>query len=70
MHGHVLVNFRKLDSDEVIVYEMKAEQHQVIDIPPGYVHNVKNIGKDDFVMLVWACEVYDRDRPDTFRGQV
>ena len=40
---------------------------QVVDIPPGYTHNIENTGDTDMVTLMWANERFDPARPDTFR---
>ena len=42
----------------------------VIDIPPGFVHEITNVGKSDLVVLFWASEVFDLERPDTFYEKV
>ena len=39
----------------------------MVDIPPGYTHNIENTGDVDLVTLMWANEVFDPSRPDTFR---
>jgi UDP-2-acetamido-2,6-beta-L-arabino-hexul-4-ose reductase len=37
----------------------------VVDIPPGYTHSIENVGNIDMVVLFWASEVFDREKPDT-----
>jgi len=34
---------------------------------PGWVHTIKNIGSTPAVLLIWANEIFDHDRPDTYR---
>jgi UDP-2-acetamido-2,6-beta-L-arabino-hexul-4-ose reductase len=43
---------------------------EIIDIPPGFVHNIENTGKTDMVCFVWANEIFDPEHPDTFYEKV
>jgi len=61
---------RKIGTDDIITYELNCEKHEIIDIPPGYTHAVKNTGTIDFVTVIWASEVYDASNPDTFYEEV
>jgi UDP-2-acetamido-2,6-beta-L-arabino-hexul-4-ose reductase len=37
---------------------------------PGWTHNITNIGDDEWVVMLWANEVFDRARPDTYASKV
>lgn len=63
--GKAEINFRKIDQDEVIKYEVSGDKIEVVDIPPGYTHNIKNIGEEDLVVLFWANEIFNPSKPDT-----
>ena len=39
---------------------------EVIDIPPGYSHNIENIDSSDLVFIIWCNEIFDKDNPDTY----
>jgi len=41
-----------------------------VDIPPGMTHSIENVGATDMVVLFWASEIFDRDRPDTYASEV
>ena len=64
------IKFRRVDSNEVIEYRVDGEKLQVIDIPPGYVHNITNIGANDLVTVMWASELFDKQNPDTYPMEV
>ena len=51
---------------EVIEYSVRGEEFRVVDIPPGYTHSIENVGECDLVVLFWAGEIFDPERPDTF----
>ena len=66
------INFRMADNPnaKIITYKVSGEKLEVVRIPPGYTHNIVNIGDTDMVTLMWANEVFDPERPDTFREEV
>ena len=68
--GEGLIKFRKIDEDEIIEYEVSGDKLEVVDIPPGYTHNIINTGEIDMVTLMWANECYDPDDPDTYYLEV
>ena len=63
--GKGLIQFRKVGETEVIDYYVNGEKLEVIDIPPGYTHNIKNVGDTDLVTFMWANEAFDPENPDT-----
>ena len=65
--GHGVIRFRDPYTAEVIAYDVSGDALSVVDIPPGYTHNIENLGDTDMVTLMWASEAFDPNRPDTFR---
>jgi UDP-2-acetamido-2,6-beta-L-arabino-hexul-4-ose reductase len=55
---------------EIIEYHVSGDKLEVVDIPPGYTHNIENLGDTDMVTVMWACEALDHERPDTFFEKV
>ena len=64
--GKGVTRFRKVDSDRVIEYHVSGEKIEVVDIPVGYTHNIENTGDTDLVTIMWANEVFDPEKPDTY----
>jgi UDP-2-acetamido-2,6-beta-L-arabino-hexul-4-ose reductase len=64
--GRGIIRFRSLDSNEVIEYHVSGEKLEVVDIPPGYTHNIENLGDRDMITVMWANESFDPQHPDTF----
>lgn len=64
--GKGVIRFRKIDEDEIIEYIVSGEKLQVVDIPPGYTHNISNVGNTDMVTIMWANEKFDTENPDTY----
>jgi UDP-2-acetamido-2,6-beta-L-arabino-hexul-4-ose reductase len=63
--GQGVIRFRKLGEAEIIEYFVNGDKLEVVDIPPGYTHNIENLGDTDMVTVMWANEAFDPKRPDT-----
>lgn len=68
--GNGLIRFRKVGSEKIIEYRVSGERLQVVDIPPGYTHSISNIGDSDMVTVMWANEVFNPEKPDTYYLEV
>lgn len=65
--GHGLIQERKIDTDEVIEFEVSGEQIKAVHMLPGYTHNIINLSDtENLVTIMWANEQFDPNRPDTF----
>jgi UDP-2-acetamido-2,6-beta-L-arabino-hexul-4-ose reductase len=68
--GKGVIRFRRIDDTEVLEYFVSGDKLEVVDIPPGYTHNIENLGNTDMVTVMWANEQYDPERPDTIFVEV
>ena len=68
--GEAEICFRTPHTNNVIRYNVTGSKLEVVDIPAGYIHNIKNTGKSELVTLFWASEALDPDKPDTYFEQV
>lgn len=68
--GKGVIRFRKVDSDDIIEYYVSGDKLEVVDIPPGYTHNIENLGDTDMVTIMWANECFDPEKPDTYYLEV
>lgn len=65
--GRGLIQQRRVGSDEVIEFEVSGEDIRAVHMLPGYTHNIINLsGTENLVTVMWANEVFDPDRPDTY----
>ena len=69
--GHGLIQERRIGSDEIVEFEVSGERPQAVHTLPGYAHNLMNLSDtEDLVTLMWANELFDPARPDTFSESV
>ena len=65
--GHGLIQQRRIDSDEIIEFEVTGENIQCIHMLPGYTHNIINLSNThDLVTVMYCNEIFDPNKPDTF----
>ena len=65
--GHGLIQERKIGTDEVIEFEVSGEKLEAVHMLPGYTHSIVNLSETEpLVTLMWANELFDPAKPDTF----
>lgn len=69
--GHGLIQLRKIGSGEVINYEVSGDEITVVDMIPGYTHNIINLSDtEDLVTFMWCNESFNPEKPDTYYEEV
>ncbi|MBW8368907.1 MAG: NAD-dependent epimerase/dehydratase family protein [Arenimonas sp.] len=68
--GRARYRFRHLLTDETFELESSGDEPLVVDTIPGWSHDITNIGDDELVVMLWANEIFDRQKPDTFASRV
>ena len=71
--GCGLIQLRKVGVDEngnkypVISYSVDGSNLRVIEMLPGYTHNLINLSEtEDMVTIIWSNDCFDPNRPDTY----
>ena len=68
--GKARFGFRHVVTGERFEVLTAGESPQVVETVPGWTHDITNIGDDEMVVMLWANEIFDRDRPDTITCKV
>ena len=67
VHGHGLIQLRKLGTDEIIEFEVSGDKIEVVEMIPGYTHNIINLSDTENLVTVMYCnEIFTPNRPDTY----
>ena len=64
--GEAVIELRDIYSDIVIEYRVSDKKMEIVEMIPGYTHNIKNISDEEMILFIWANEVYDQNKPDTY----
>jgi UDP-2-acetamido-2,6-beta-L-arabino-hexul-4-ose reductase len=68
--GEARFGFRNIVSDERYVLITSGDKPRVVETVPGWTHDITNIGKDEMVVMLWANEIFDHQKPDTIACKV
>ena len=69
--GHGLIQERKIGTDEIMEFEVSGDKLEPVHMLPGYTHNIINLSDtDNLVTVMWANELLDKEKPDTFHEEV
>ena len=69
--GHGLIELRKIGTGEKTSFEVSGERMEVVEMIPGYTHNIINLSEtEDLVTVMWANEAFDPGHPDTYFEEV
>lgn len=66
IRGRALFKFRHMQSGEYYELFTSGEQAEIVETVPGWTHDVTNVGDGELVVMLWANEIFDRERPDTY----
>jgi UDP-2-acetamido-2,6-beta-L-arabino-hexul-4-ose reductase len=66
VEGKAVIRFRQIEGTEIIEHRVSGNEFKVVDIPPGYTHDITNVGEGELVTLFWASEIFYPEHPDTY----
>lgn len=69
IRGTARFGFRHIVTGERHEVVTRGGEGRIVETVPGWTHNITNIGNDEMIVLLWANEIFDRERPDTFAMQ-
>ncbi len=64
--GKALFKFKHVVTGEFYELETQGDEPRIVETVPGWTHDITNIGDDEMVVMLWANEIFDRDKPDTY----
>lgn len=70
MQGRARFKFRNMATGETHAVETDGTQSVIVETVPGWSHDVTNIGEELLIVMLWANEIFDRNKPDTFSAKV
>jgi UDP-2-acetamido-2,6-beta-L-arabino-hexul-4-ose reductase len=68
--GEALFRFRNMLTNELVEVTSCGKAPRVVDTIPGWTHDITNVGNDELIVMLWANENFDREKPDTIAHKV
>lgn len=64
--GRARFKFRHMQTGEQYELLTSGAKSEIVETVPGWTHDITNIGDEEMVVMLWANEIFDRAKPDTF----
>ena len=64
--GRARFKFRHMQTGQMHELTTAGEKSEIVETVPGWTHDITNIGDEEMIVILWANELFDRARPDTF----
>jgi UDP-2-acetamido-2,6-beta-L-arabino-hexul-4-ose reductase len=68
--GKAHFGFRHIATGERHELVTLGGEGKIVETSPGWTHNITNVGDEEMIVMLWANEIFDRDKPDTFACKV
>ncbi len=70
LKGSARFRFRHMVTNEVFEMFANGDESIVVDTVPGWTHNITNVGDEDMIVMIWANEIFDHNKPDTIAAEI
>jgi UDP-2-acetamido-2,6-beta-L-arabino-hexul-4-ose reductase len=68
--GEALFSFKHILTNQLVQLRTTGAKPEVVDTIPGWSHDITNVGDDEMVVMLWANENFDPQRPDTVASKI
>ena len=68
IRGTALFKFRHMVTNERFEQTTSGESPVIVETIPGWTHDISNIGDTEMIVMLWANEIFDRQKPDTINS--
>ena len=70
IRGKACFRFRHMLTGDFYELYTSGEKSEIVETVPGWTHDITNVGDDELICMLWANEIFDREKPDTFSSPV
>lgn len=70
VQGEARFGFRHIVTGETLEILTSGATPRMVETVPGWSHDITNIGEQTMLVMLWANEVFDPQRPDTIAAKV
>ena len=70
LKGEARFGFRHILTNETFEILTTGSKPTVVETIPGWAHDITNVGEEEMVVMLWANEIFDSERPDTIGHKV
>ncbi len=68
--GEARFDFRNIITNELYTLFTTSDNPEIVETVPGWAHDITNIGDEEMIVMLWANEIFDKQKPDTIAQPV
>lgn len=68
--GIALYRFRQIITGEYYEVIVNSMNSMIVETIPGWAHDITNIGQDELIVMLWANEIFNHEKPDTISFKI
>ncbi len=70
IQGEAVFKFENIISGQRHELTVNGSDPEIVETVPGWTHDITNSGEEDLIVMLWANEIFDRQRPDTITKEL
>lgn len=68
--GEAVFKFENINTGQRHELIVNGSNPEIVETVPGWTHDITNIGNSELVVMLWANEIFDPERPDTITKEL
>ena len=68
--GNAVFKMTNIIDKKEVVFKLSHRKPSIVETIPGWQHYIQNSGSSDLIVLLWSNEVFDANKPDTFKIKI
>lgn len=68
--GEAVFKFENISTGQRHELTVNGSNPEIVETVPGWTHDITNSGDEDLIVMLWANEIFDRERPDTINKEL
>ena len=65
LRGEAVFKFENVSTGQRHELTVNGSDPEIVETVPGWSHDITNIGEEELFVMLWANEIFDRQKPDT-----
>lgn len=63
--GEAVFKFENIITSQRYELKVNGSNPEIVETVPGWTHDITNCGDEELIVMLWANEIFDRQKPDT-----
>ena len=68
--GEAVFKFENISTGQRHELTVNGSNPEIVETVPGWTHDITNSGDEELIVMLWANEIFDRQRPDTIAKEL